>query len=241
MKKAVATTTAVELVPHWEPPSEPSWFRAREYADKVRESCVAIIQLGVELHALRERFYAQGKGGGGDQRSGRNITSPHGCGEVIQEVHPAELRRGWQAKVQEELGISDDTARRIMDRARYVGMIKALAEGDDVEYTDSKKQVREVQANEERKQLASAALDEIVAGTASPQRAWAGVVGETTRREKGRTPARAPVDHYKNIKGGLTALKTSLRKWKTLEPGQRAELEVLWSEVRKALPETWTE
>lgn len=236
MKKATVTT-AVELVPHWEPPSEPSWAKAREYADKVRESCIAIIHLGVELHALRAKYFDCGHG----QRNDLKQLPPQGCGGSLQGTHPAELRRGWQAKVREELGISDDTARRIMDRARYVGMIKALAEGDDVEYTDSKKQVREVQANEERKQLASAALDEIVAGTASPQRAWAGVVGETTRREKGGTPERAPVDHYKNIKGGLTALKTSLRKWKTLEPGQRAELEVLWSEVRKALPETWTE
>lgn len=230
--------SAAALVPHWSPPTTPSWDRARECAQRVRESCIAIIQLGVELHALREQYFMAGSGTRTDLRQ----PLPHPCGEGSEGAHPAELRRGWQAKVQEELGISDDTARRIMDRAMYVGMIKALAEGEDVEYTDSKKTLREIHATDDRKLLAAAALDEIVAGTASAQRAWSGIVGETERRAKGGgTPNRAPVDHYRNIKGGLTALKTSLRKWKHLESAQRCELETLWGEVRRLLPETWTE
>jgi hypothetical protein len=147
--------------------------------------------------------------------------------------------RGWQAKVREELGIGHQTALELIKRARYCCMIRDLAIGESVQYLNAKKEVQNVEPTPEMSELAKAALEDVASGHASPSRSWAGITGEGTRVKKGASMKREEVDHSRNIRDGLIKLKTSLRHWKKLDPAQRAELEVIWGDVVKHVPETW--
>ena len=236
------TATAVELVPTWKQPAEPSWDRARELAKGIRHVVDDVISLGLELTALRQQFIAQGKGGG--RYANSNFVK--GVNEVIsdmprgsRETDEQFAERGWQAKVKEELNVSHVTALELMKRARYCCMLRDVSVGKDVRYLDSKKEIREVTAAPELRQLATQALGEIATGQASPARAWAGVSGEGQRREKGIVPKRDEINHAKNVMKALKALRTSLRHWNKFQPGERAQCECLWDDVFKYVPGTW--
>jgi hypothetical protein len=234
--------SSVALIPEYVAPADPSWDRARELCGKVRQSIGDIVALGLELKGLRDQWFAKGAGGGGDRMSQayKNHLAA-GCGEVVDRPTHGQVR-GWQARVQEELGISDDTARRLIDKARYCSMLKTLSEGEAIEYRDTTQEIKQIHPTEETKARAEAALDDVASGAVAAPRAFAGVVGESHRRNKsGGAANRAEVDHAQNLKDGLRKLKNSLRHWRKLEPGQRAEIECLWGEVRRLLPDTWAE
>jgi hypothetical protein len=226
------TVTALEVIPKYVVPEDPSWARARGYCEQIKASVEAIIKLGCELVALRKQYLAQG----GETRFG--YGSSQGCDEPQNTVTHAQ-QFGWQAKVREELGISHHTALRLMERSRYVAMLSDVASGELVEYRDTKGEIKSVEPSPELQEQAANALDEVVAGAVNAGRAWAGVVGEGKRKASGATHARADVDHYEVLKGALKSMRNSLKHWRALEPGQRAELETLWAEVSSKLPETW--
>jgi FtsZ-binding cell division protein ZapB len=232
-RKATGGSEVAVLVPKYELPAAPSWERARELAEEVKKSIRAIVLLGMEIEALRNQWFGDGHGGDRKSQEWARNQAPHPCG--------ARSEKGWQAKVRDELGISDDTARRLMDKARYVCMLEDVTRGEEVEYTDSRNKTSKLVPTAEMRQMAFRFLDDVVAGTVNPKRAWAGLVGEGSRRDNTGSANRAPVDHYRNLKGALTALKTSLRQWNKLEPGQRAELETLWADISRKLPDTWRE
>jgi hypothetical protein len=243
--------SSVALIPEYVAPADPSWDRARELCGKVRQSIGDIVALGLELKGLRDQWFAQG----GDTRFGHG--SPHPAANRDDRPfghgssHPATNRddrpthgqvRGWQTRVQEELGISHHTALRLIDKARYCSMLKTLSEGEAIEYRDTTQEIKQIHPTEETKARAEAALDDVASGAVAAPRAFAGVVGESHRRNKsGGAANRAEVDHAQNLKDGLRKLKNSLRHWRKLEPGQRAEIECLWGEVRRLLPDTWAE
>jgi hypothetical protein len=222
-----------EVIPSWKYPTAPSWDRARELCTDLRKTVETIIQLGLEITALRKEFFKQGAGGGGDMRSLNKLP------RLSRENDMQFCLRGWQAKVREELGIGHQTALELIKRARYCCMIRDLAIGESVQYLTAKKEVQNVEPTQEMSELAKAALEDVASGHASPSRAWAGITGEGTRVKKGASMKREEVDHSRNIRDGLIKLKTSLRHWKKLDPAQRAELEVIWGDVVKHVPETW--
>jgi len=83
--------TRVESVPAqipatWQLPAEPSWDRARALVNDVRRSVCAIIELGAEITALRDQFFAFGART--DINGRQSIT--------------ANVTQGWQQKVQDE-------------------------------------------------------------------------------------------------------------------------------------------
>jgi hypothetical protein len=214
---------------------------------QVQSGIEGIVRLGLELKALQDEFHGIGHGGDRksetareNQASARGRLIGKGSEEDRQGIHPAELARGWQARVREEIGISHQAALRIMEKALYVKMISSVSAGRTVAYIDSRRKEQVLEPTEEHIALAKDAMTEVVTGSATPQRAWAGIAGEAARRVTGRTAEKAEIDHYKNIKDGLIKLRTSLRKWRHLEPGQRAELETLWADVQRHLPDTWT-
>lgn len=252
MTTTTALTKSAVEIPEYLPPENPSWDRARELVQVVRGGVAAIVQLGQELHALKEQWFDQG----GDAKisdktarlpDGRVVsqtgsTHPASNRQTLGFSHDATLfgtRKGWQAKVREELGISHDTADRLIERARYVCMLRDVAEGKAVEYEDSLDEERKVEPTEDMRQLAFDLLQDVVAGTVNAARAWAGVIGEGSRRGAG-TVKRAGVDHAKNLKKGLVMLQTSLRHWRRLDPEERADIETLWARVSRMLPDTWT-
>ena len=245
---AAESTEVMAPMPTWKTPAEPSWERAREYCQGIRRCVEDIIALGLELTALRRQFIAQGKGGGGDVKSAAARNHFGGGVDEVIGIRPKSSRetdeqyaeRGWQAKVYAELKISHQTAIELMKRARYCCMIRDIAKGEDVRYLDSQNEVHEVKAAPELTTLAEQALEGISTGQISPSRAWAGITGEGARRKIGQGTKRDEVDHYENIVTGLKKLRTSLKHWKSLEPGQRAEIECLWGEVASKLPDTWT-
>ena len=221
-----------EVIPSWKYPTAPSWDRARELCTDLRKTVETIIQLGLEITALRKEFFKQGTGGG-------NFSNSSKLPRLSRENDMQFCLRGWQAKVREELGIGHQTALELIKRARYCCMIRDLAIGESVQYLNAKKEVQNVEPTPEMSELAKAALEDVASGHASPSRSWAGITGEGTRVKKGASMKREEVDHSRNIRDGLIKLKTSLRHWKKLDPAQRAELEVIWGDVVKHVPETW--
>jgi len=229
----VAADLSVPLAP-FEVPDQPSWERARALCREVRRGAEAIVQLGRELLALRRQWFSVG-----GRPPGKN--SPQGAASFSSDSKTStyEARRkiaGWQQKVREELGISDDTARRIMERAQAIISLRRLQNGELIEYQapDGK---AVIEPTPEARENAAKILEEVEAGTVSASRALAGLVGETLRRQ--RSPHRAPVDHAENIRVALIKLQNSLPKWGTLSPKQRAELEETWAEILPLLPDTW--
>lgn len=210
------------VVPRWEVPAVPSWERARGLLGTVRQTAQAIVLLGMEIDALRDQFFSPGS------RTDLTSTARGGGSE-----------KGWEAVVKEQLCISPSSARRLIEKARYVCMIETVMRGEFVEYTDSRNKLNRLEATEEVQRMAGILLEDVVAGTASPQRAWAGIVGESSRRASGAGPNRAAVDHSKNIEKALVKLRTSLASWKHLDIDQRGRLEQLWDEIADSLPDTW--
>jgi hypothetical protein len=157
---------------------------------------------------------------------GRGKQSPHGAATVSEQEE-----KGWQAKVREELGISDDTARRwMLDSQRYSQML-AISSGA-VDQVDGQKITTEVK---ERTQEALGAIQ--LDPTARPARLWAGLWGAGATKGK----QRAAVDHARNIRRAVIAFATSLEHWSELSAAQRAEIEEGWAEVvdAKLIPSTW--
>ena len=236
MKKKTAEVIIPEVVT-WAPPSKPSWDQAKRYAGEIRGGAEAIVKLGLELVALRMEFLSAGG------RPKKN--SPHDAasfGNSGESGHLRYIEKGWQAKVREELGISDDTARRWIERALVIIEFKKLQSGQPVEYTPKgKKGKRVLEPTPDVLERVEEALDKIVTGTVPAPRAFAGIVGEGMRcgRQNG-IAHKAPTDHKENLKAALAKLCTSLPHYESLDEDDRYELEQIWTKrVWGALPVEW--
>jgi hypothetical protein len=212
-----------EIPTELQPPAEPSWDRARAYVNDVRRSIMAVIHLGVEIRALQEQYFAQGN------------TSNHGG------KPSANVSKGWQQKVQDELGIHHDTAYRIIERAESLVCMRRIEIGEAVSYHDNRSNSQRVlQPTTELQQQASKAIEAVVAGSVSAPRAWAGLIGEGSRiSSQGGSAARASVDHHRNIMQALTKLKNSMRQYDYLDKDQRGEIEDCWNEVLPLIPKAF--
>lgn len=192
--------------------SPATWGDARKLVEKVRAGARAWLELGEVLEALRTEFLSKG---------GRPKNSPHGAASSDE--------KGWQAKVREELGISDDTARRWMLDAQRHSQLLRITSGEV-------QQIEGQRVTDEVRERAQSALESLQADpSARPARLWAGVWGGAATKGK----QRAAVDHARNIARGLTALQTSLPYWSKLTPEQRAALERGWELIRDLLPPTF--
>jgi len=229
--------TAV-LVPKWEIPSEPSWDRARVLLEEVKQTVRAIVLLGVEIQGLRAQFFNQG----GSTRIGTHTERTNGgrALSVTGTGGPAGTgEKGWERVVEDELGISARAARRLMEKAQYVCMLEEVTRGEHLRYKNTKGEVKELTPSSEMQQMAFGFLSDVVAGTVNAKRAWAGLMGEGTRRGSGGGPNRSAVNHHRNLCDALKKLRTSLKSWNQLNPDDRAKIETLWFEVSKLIPPTW--
>lgn len=221
-------------------PVEVSWGRARTLWASAQRGAEDLIELAAVLIELRREFFAPGTGGGGDKRSQSYITSSEagrgGSTEKLTLFTPSE--KGWQQVVRDELGISHQTALRMMERGAAVQRLKAIAEGEDVSYQDGRGVVRVVEATPEAIEMAKEILPATLAGAVAAPRAWAGVCGEGTRREAGAR--RAAPDYCAVMVRALRSLRNaSETAWSHLTPRERAEVEEVWEQVRQTLPKTW--
>jgi len=235
---------AVALIPKCALPAEPSWERARDLIGEVRQTVRAIVLLGLEIQALREQWFDQG----GETRFGDGSTrDSHGRVISTGSPHPAANRseKGWQAKVREELGISDDTARRLIEKAHYVTMLEEVTRGEAVEYQDTRNRVIEITPTDEMKQMAFGFLEDVIAGTVNAKRAWAGLIGEGSRRAKGGGAGRAAVDYRKSARPCAVTLKGTFQEWARLDwtedtkDGEEQRAVEAVKEMLRALPETF--
>lgn len=219
---AKANSTTIELL-------DSRWDRARLLLNDGKRTAE---EFAAEIERLRESFYNEGRGG--DRRS-KNQT-PH-----VAAFDPAP---GFQAAVRRELGISDDTARRILDRVRYTRMLASAAAGEEVKYltgTGAKKHEASFLPSEEAMTKARDLLADVVAGDVKPSAAWAGVVGETRRVAATGKKERAATDHAENLRRALRAFGTSLEHWRSLSTAERADIEQGWAQIVAAglIPSTW--
>lgn len=205
-------------------PAEPSWDRARAMVSEVRRSINTVILLGFEIRALREEFFSQGSR---TDMLGRKQTD-------------GSVSKGWQQKVQDELGITHMTAYRIMERAESLICMRRVEMGEAVEYNDTRThEQRILEPTPEMQAQATKAIEAVVAGTVAAPRAWAGLVGESSRRAKqGGAASRAQIDHGNNIKRAITSLRHSFSKWRGIAPETRAEIELAWRDLMQDLPDT---
>lgn len=230
-EKTNATETVVAIMSRWERPAEPSWERAKELVGNVRQSMRDIVALGLELDALRRQWFAE--------RSGAGRPSEKNCVKGVNAISQITIQQvvGWQNRVRQELDISHVTALRLIERAQTVVLLNQVRECAEVTYYTNQKEKRVIAPTDDMRRMAGEALEQVVAGTVAAPRAWAGVIGEGKRR--GKSVHRAAVDHAGNLKKALASLRTSLPHWRHLDPEERAEIETLWSQVTKHLPDTW--
>ncbi len=212
--EAVIEETAIArrepLLPKWNPPENPSWQRARDLYATAGKGAEAIIMMGMEIAALKKQYLSQGS---------RNSS----------EI-------GWNAMVEKELGICHMTAYRIMERAQYSSMILSAATSDEpIVYTDSRKIDITVEPTPAMRQLAAAQLEDLGAGTISPKRAWAGIMGEASRREQQDGSAeRGDANKLKMSARAIASLSVILRCWDDLPLNQQQAIQTHW--VTKVVP-----
>lgn len=222
-KSAVAVLDAEAITPEvLAPQVEASWDRARQLVAEIGD-WHKIIELSAVLRALREEFF---NGRGGDRKS------------ISARGNRSES--GWCEVVKSELGITAQSALRAIERGTYTAQLACVVMGEEVEYETTKGEFKKIEPTPEMQEKARESLAEIVHG-ANAARAWAGLVGEFTRRGKYGTSERAPVDHAANLRTALVKLQTSLKNWGKISPKERAAIEELWAErVASYIPDTWT-
>ena len=237
-----ATTGAVTVIEHdmvnWTHCVEASWDRARCLAQDITKGAEAIVELGQVLAALKEQWFENPTN---NLRIGNSpVGHPCPTGEKGQFVVSNREMRGWQRRVEEELGISYKTADRYIEKAQYTCMMKDLIAGEAIQYVDSKKNVKVVQPTPELQELAASKVREVIVGTVNAKRAWAGLIGEGTRRgnQDGETK-RAPVDHRANLMAAMRKLNTSLPFYDDMDVEDRAAIEKVWIALVKVLPNAW--
>lgn len=238
-----ATTGAVTVIEHdmvnWTHCVEASWDRARCLAQDITKGAKAIVELGQVLAALKEQWFEQGIGGGGNTRLALQDRGVPKCEKGRLVVSNMEMR-GWQRRVEEELDISYKTADRYIEKAQYTCMMRDLIAGEAIQYVDSKKNVKVVEPTPELQELAASKVREVILGTVNAKRAWAGLIGEGTRRGRQDGDAkRAPVDHRANLLAAMTKLNTSLPFYDDMDVEDRAAIEKVWRTLVKALPSAW--
>lgn len=234
--KIIEITSApaeVEVIPPQ--PIAPSWDRARTLWQSVTRGVEDLIELSKLLLALRKEFFAERLGAGRPPKiiasaSGRNFPT-----EKIYSAKPPE--KGWQETVQEQLGISHQTALRLIERGNAVLRIKGIADGEDVRWQDTKGEIKIMRATDEAQRMAQEALPVVVAGILPASRAWAGICGESERSKAGKR--RAEIDYAAVMRRALVSLRNAAASWNLLDPDDRADVENLWYEVRETLPSTW--
>lgn len=233
MQKDAIEVDAVALVPRYELPAEPSWDRARELIAEIRQTVRAIVLLGLEIRALRTQFFAQGAGGGGDRKSlaRRGEITSSGAGRSDEKGWQYGSsgagrtdEKGWQETIERELGISKQTALRLMEKAQYTAMLDDVTRGEQVQYKDTRNQNRTIQPTDEMKQMAFTFLESVVAGTVNAKRAWAGLMGEGQRRAKGGGLHRSEVDYRRTMRSAAVTLQSAFVEWPRLDwDGMEAE------------------
>jgi hypothetical protein len=142
-----------------------SWDRARELLESYRSGLVASIELGLTIAALQKEFHNPG---------GRPSKNLPGTGKVFE--------KGWVEKVESELGISNQSAYRLMERAECLMKLRDLAEGKPISYIDCKGGKNEVIASAHISEIAARVLQAVLEGEINAKRALAGVLGGAGER-----------------------------------------------------------
>lgn len=190
------------------PQLDPQWTKARELLALGRRTAEAF---AAEIERLRAIYLRQGQG----RRSDLHESADNSA-------------EGFSAQLEAQLGLHREQARRILDRVRYVRMLRAAAEGEAVRYltgTGSEQKEKIFEPDDEAQARARQMLDDVMAGDVKASAAWAGIVGEGRRVAQTGKKQRAAVDHAMNISNAIAKLKTSLPHWRSISPNERALIE----------------
>jgi hypothetical protein len=211
---------------------DPEWDNARELRDAARGLGTGAVQkicaLVLEIERLRGLFL---------QPPGLRHGSESQL--VIQKN-----RGGFQAQLEAQLGLQPEQARRLLERGRYMAMLRAIAEGKEVKYltgTGQKGHEKTFVPNKESQERALGLLDAVIAGDEKPSAAWAGLVGEETRIAQTGKKERQAVNHYRNCERAIAKWSTSLEHYYNFTPPQQGYLDATWEELLDAgvIPEKW--
>ena len=207
-----ATAVPIELVCDLPPThgTDPEYDRARQLLAIERAKAGPHLEASVatadEIERLRGLYLKD--------RS-RNLL----VGPKAHPVLSGSAEGGFQAKLQTELGLHHEQARRLLERADYVRRLRLAAAGKPVLYitgTGKAKHEETFQPDARSEKIAKASLDAVLAGDLPPSRAWAGVCGEGLRVAATGKKERAAVDPAKQIRDDFRSLGKWLPMWKKL-------------------------
>ena len=220
-------TTSLQIV---DAPAHATWAEARKLVEKVRTGARAWLELGEVLEALRTEFFNEGHGGDRRSKAFQN-QAPHG----------AALEKGWQAKVREELGISDDTARRyIQGRKAFLicDSVESAPDGETIDLDDG----RSFPITKEARQKAAALKESILLGDTPIRRAMPAVAGLFAVEGGKGSGGKAATNHAANTWAALIKARNSIRvqHWRQGKlPGGHTweDAGFIWAELLRQLPD----
>lgn len=220
------------------PGSDISWEHAKELYDTAedfaRRSGEKLIDLSRVLATLKAEFFDQG--GGCKYGSG---TPARTEASSVDNPFP-RTTAGWQEIVRQRLGISARTANRLIERGTKLELIQGLAAGESVIYDDTTGTDKTLEPTQEIQRLAQAAWADVINGTVSAPRAWAGIVGESTRRDdQGGAKQRAAVDHAAVMVRAIRSLRAGLKILDQLKVHDRHKVDLAWADMVEDLPPRW--
>ena len=82
----------------------------------------------------------------------------------------------------------------------------------------------------ELKQLAESQLEDLAAGTISPKRAWAGIIGEASRREQQDGDTTRQSNNPELVTRAIRSIGNILKYWDTLPLREKQNLQLYWAE-----------
>ncbi|MCC5790944.1 MAG: hypothetical protein JJT75_15040 [Opitutales bacterium] len=179
-----------------------------------QKAAMDYITLGEMLAELKERDY--------NSHGGDRTTS-------------AEKKLRWAKDLQEHIGISYKTADRyIADYVRYT-QIKQISQGEPIEVETTiagRPDTRVIGERQGEQDKARQILAAVEANEVRPSRAWPGLLGS----DNGGIGGKSAADRWRIIEKSLKSLKQSFREWETLSLEERESAKILWSDVRKHIP-----
>ncbi len=211
-----------------------TWAEARKLVTQVRAGARAWLQLGEVLEELRSEYFAPHRltaAGPGRGNSGKQ--SPH-------DAVPVSDERGWQAKVREEIGISDDTARKwITGKTVYslCGQIEQLPDGETIDHAGKSWPI-----TEEARRKAGELKEALMLGQVPLTRALPAFAGMFTVEGGKGAGGKAATNHPANTWAGLQKLRTSLdaKHWRQGKIPGRASWDLAvdeWAALLRQLPD----
>jgi hypothetical protein len=143
--------------------------------------------------------------------------------------------KGWVQTVEQELGISNQTAYRLMEKAIFLRNLHVLSEGRPIKYLNSVGVEAVVEPTGDRPELARRAIESVIAGESNAHRALVGVIGESDRRASQGKQRKDPDYADLGVRSAKT-LRNAFLNWDQFGDEQRRAIVQTVADIVGMLP-----